>query len=62
MVARRQLNRHGIDGDRVRNQVAAGRWVERTPRVISTMTGELTFEQRCWLAVLHAGHGPCSAT
>ena len=55
MIARRQLNRLGIDADRVRDQVAAGRWAERTPRVISTVTGELTFEQRCWLAVLHAG-------
>src|SRR4249919_3172108 len=55
MVARRQLNRLGIDADRVRCQVSAGRWAERTPRVISTVTGELTFEQRCWLAVLHAG-------
>ena len=55
MVARRQLDRLGIDADRVRCQVSAGRWAERTPRVISTVTGELTFEQRCWLAVLHAG-------
>jgi hypothetical protein len=55
VIARRQLNRLGIDADRVRDQVAAGRWAERTPRVISTVTGELTFEQRSWLAVLHAG-------
>jgi hypothetical protein len=55
MVARRQLNQRGIDADRVRDHVVAGRWVERTPRVISTVTGELTFDQRCWLAVLHAG-------
>ncbi len=55
MVARRQLNRLGIDADRVRDQVAARRWVERTPRVISIVTGELTFEQRSWLGVLHAG-------
>lgn len=55
MVARRQLNEHGIDADRVRDNIAARRWVERTPRVISTVTGELTFDQRCWLAVLHAG-------
>ena len=55
MVARRQLNEHGVDWSRVRNEIAARRWVERTPRVISTVTGELTFEQRCWLAVLHAG-------
>lgn len=55
MVARRQLNHHGIDADRVRDQVAAGRWVERTPRVMSGFTGELTREQHEWLAVLHAG-------
>jgi hypothetical protein len=55
MIARRQLNAYGVDADRVRNQLRAGRWVERTPRVISTVTGVLTHEQRCWLAVLHAG-------
>lgn len=55
MVARRQLIHHGIDADRVRDQVAAGRWVERTPRVLSTITGELTRDQLDWLAVLHAG-------
>ncbi len=55
MVARRQLNEYGVDADRVRNEIAARRWVERTPRVISTTTGELTLEQREWLAVLHAG-------
>ncbi|ABL80421.1 MULTISPECIES: hypothetical protein [unclassified Nocardioides] len=55
MVARRQLNRLGIDWDRVRDHGAARRWVERTPRVISTVTGELTRAQLEWLAVLHAG-------
>lgn len=55
MVARRQLLRFGIDADRVRSQVLARRWVERTPRVISTFTGTLTREQWWWLAVLHAG-------
>jgi hypothetical protein len=55
MVARRQLTHHGVDWDRVRDHIAARRWVERTPRVISTVTGELTREQREWLAVLHAG-------
>ncbi len=39
----------------VGHQIAAGRWVDRTPRVVSTVTGELTFDQRCWLGVLHAG-------
>jgi len=55
MVARRQLNAHGIDRHSVRNQVAARRWVERTPRVIGTTTGPLSREQQLWLAVLHAG-------
>jgi hypothetical protein len=55
MVARRQLTHHGVDADRVRDQIAAGRWVERTPRVVSTFTGALTRDQRAWLAVLHAG-------
>src|SRR5690242_21038078 len=55
MVARRQLNRVGVDADQVRSQIHARRWVERTPRVISTFTGEPTREQLEWLAVLHAG-------
>jgi hypothetical protein len=55
MVARRQLNALGLDADHVQAQVAARRWVVRTPRVVSTTTGELTWEQRCWLGVLHAG-------
>lgn len=55
LVARRQLRILGVDSDRVRNQVAARRWVERTPRVISTTTGPLTWPQWLWLATLHAG-------
>jgi hypothetical protein len=55
LVARRQLTRLGLEWERVRNQVAARRWVALTPRVIGTTTGELTWEQRCWLGVLHAG-------
>ncbi len=55
MVARRQLNEDGVDADAVRNHIAAGRWAERTPRVISVTTGVLTLEQREWMAVLHAG-------
>ena len=55
MAARRQLLGLGLDWDRVRNQVMARRWVTHTPRVIGTTTGALTWEQRCWMAVLHAG-------
>lgn len=55
IVARRQLLPLGIDADHVEAHVRARRWVVRTPRVISTVTGELTWRQRCWVAVLHAG-------
>ncbi|MCW2813619.1 MAG: hypothetical protein JWN84_1074 [Nocardioides sp.] len=55
MVARRQLTAAGIDWDAVEANIVARRWVARTPRVISTVTGELTVEQRRWLGVLHAG-------
>lgn len=55
MLARRQLTARGIDWGRVRNQVAAGRWLEVTPRVICTTTGTHTPEQRRWMALLHSG-------
>lgn len=55
MLARRQLRRLGFDADRVRNQIAAERWAARGDRVVSIFTGALTFQQRLWLGVLHAG-------
>ena len=55
LVARRQLLALGVDADRVRNHVRAQRWVARSSTVISTFTGELTWAQRAWLGVLHAG-------
>lgn len=57
MLSRRQLLALGVDRNVVRNQVAAGRWVLRTPLVVSTTTGALTFAQQVWLGVLHAGPG-----
>lgn len=55
LVARRQLTRLGVGWDRVDHQIRARRWSERSPRVVSTFTGELTVQQRRWLGVLHAG-------
>lgn len=55
LVARRQLAGFGVDADAVRNQLAAGRWVARTPRVLALTTGALSPTQRRWLGVLHAG-------
>ena len=57
MLARRQLHDVGITANDVRNQLNAGRWTERSSTVVSTVTGSLTFSQRCWLGVLHAGPG-----
>ena len=53
VIARRQLNELGVDSDRVRNQLHAGRWRERTATVLSSTTGELTRAQLRWVGVLH---------
>ena len=55
LLARRQLTSLGIDANRVRNQIAAGRWCGRSSTVVSTTTGPLSREQAMWLGVLHAG-------
>jgi hypothetical protein len=55
VVARRQLHDLGIGWDAVDHHVRAGRWTVRTPRVVSTFTGEPTIEQLRWVGVLHAG-------
>jgi hypothetical protein len=57
MVSRRQLNALGMDHNVVRHQVEARRWVVRTPVVVSTTTGQLTWVQRAWMGLLHAGPG-----
>ena len=55
MLARRQLRGLGTGWAGVRTHVRAGRWAQRSSVVLSTVTGELTPEQRAWLGVLHAG-------
>ncbi len=55
LLARRQLTALGMGWDAVDNQLASGRWAERTPRVVSAFTGDLAVDQRRWLGVLHAG-------
>ncbi len=57
LISRRQLNELGVDRWRVRNQIAARRWVELTSMVIATTTGPLSREQTMWAGVLHAGPG-----
>lgn len=57
MLARRQLLPLGYNCNYLRTQFRAGRWKAHGPSVVSTVTGELTIEQRSWLGVLHADHG-----
>lgn len=58
LISRKQLNRAGVTRDAIRHRLAVGRWLERTTKVISTVTGDLSREQELWRAVLHAG-SPC---
>lgn len=49
------MRAHGYTDQHIRWQVRARRWAVRSSTVISIFTGELTWLQRCWLGVLHAG-------
>jgi hypothetical protein len=55
MVSWRQLHGLGVGRSVVRAQLRARRWRQHTDQVFCTTTGALTFEQRMWLGVLHAG-------
>jgi hypothetical protein len=55
ILARRQLTGLEVGWHHVKSQLVAQRWMQRTPRVVSTFTGTPTWEQRVWIAVLHAG-------
>lgn len=55
VLARRQLLELGVPPSVVRSHLRAGRWLERTPRVLTTTTGPLARPQQLWVAALHAG-------
>ena len=59
VLSRAQLAEHGYDRHAVAHRVATHRWRAVGPRVVVLATGELTWRQRMWVAVLHAG--PASA-
>ncbi|MFN8106422.1 MAG: hypothetical protein U0R21_01375 [Nocardioidaceae bacterium] len=61
LVTLRQLEQAGFSRSQVRANLSAERWTRLGHRVIATQTGELTAEQRRWLAVLHAGSGAAIA-
>ena len=55
LLSRHQLIGLGVTRSVVRAQLAARRWCQRSEHVFSVSTGPLSWEQRLWLAVLHAG-------
>ncbi|HEY6932201.1 MAG TPA: hypothetical protein VI452_02280 [Marmoricola sp.] len=56
-MSRRQLRALGVTRSVVRAHVRARRWSWRTESVLSITTGPLSWRQRLWVAVLHAGPG-----
>jgi len=59
VLSRTQLAELGFDRHAVAHRVETDRWRAVGRRVVVLATGELTFRQRIWVAVLHAG--PASA-
>ena len=55
VLSRAQLAEHGLDRHAVAHRVATDRWRTVGPRVVVLATGELTWRQRMWVTVLHAG-------
>ena len=55
MLAQHQLNRLQVSRSAVRRHLRVGRWSQRTSHVFSITTGPLSFDQRLWMSVLHAG-------
>ena len=55
VVTRRQLADLGISYKAVRSRTAGGVWRELGPRVLLLQSGDLSWRQRAWAGVLHAG-------
>jgi hypothetical protein len=55
MLSRAQLTGLGVTRSEVRSHLRVKRWAQRTSHVFSTTTGPLSWDQRLWRAVLHAG-------
>ncbi len=50
-----QLRDIGVTRAAIRHHLKVGRWAQRSSQVLTTTTGPLSWEQRLWCAVLHAG-------
>ena len=59
VLSRTQLAEIGIDRHAIAHRVRTHRWRTVGPRVVVFATGELTWRQRLWVAILHGG--PTSA-
>lgn len=55
LLSHRQLRVLEVSRATVRAQLRAGRWATPSEEVVSVTTGPLSWEQRLWLGVLHAG-------
>jgi hypothetical protein len=55
LITRAQFAALGVDRWAIRHRLESGRWIDHSPVVIGTTTGELTRAQLMWLGVLHAG-------
>ena len=55
MLSQSQLTGLQVSRGEVRRHLRVRRWAQRTSHVFSTTTGPLSWDQRLWLAVLHAG-------
>lgn len=55
LLSQRQLDDLGVTRAEVRHHLRMRRWAQRTDSVLSTTTGPLSWGQRLWQAVLHAG-------
>jgi len=55
MLSQSQLTGLQVSRGEVRRHLRVRRWAQRTSHVFSTTTGPLSWEQRLWVGVLHAG-------
>jgi len=55
MLSQSQLTGLTVSRGEVRSHLRVRRWAQRTTHVFSTTTGPLAWDQRLWMAVLHAG-------
>jgi hypothetical protein len=55
LLSQQQLHDLEVSRGTIRHELRMRRWVQRTASVYSTTTGPLSWEQRLWAGVLHAG-------